>query len=86
MARPKAKPLPVLLLFQGENRAASSPGSGVLTWAKNFSLDYLALDFNSASPAPAQQVPFVSENSRETLFPFRFGFNASTLRALFERS
>ncbi|XP_047620446.1 GRB2-associated-binding protein 3 isoform X1 [Phacochoerus africanus] len=48
----------------GENRAASSPGSGVLTWAKNFSLDYLALDFNSASPAPAQQKVFLSDEQR----------------------
>uniref|UniRef100_A0ABI7VU67 PH domain-containing protein n=1 Tax=Felis catus TaxID=9685 RepID=A0ABI7VU67_FELCA len=45
-------------------RTAKSLSSGALTWTKKFSLDYLALDFNSASPAPIQQKLFLSEEQR----------------------
>ncbi|KAM8753086.1 GRB2-associated-binding protein 3 [Rhynchonycteris naso] len=38
-----------------EHRTANSLSSGSVTCTKKFSLDYLALDFNSASPAPVQQ-------------------------------
>ncbi|XP_027241603.1 GRB2-associated-binding protein 3 isoform X3, partial [Cricetulus griseus] len=37
--------------------------SSAVTWTKKFSLDYLALDFNSASPAPVQQ-KLLSEEQR----------------------
>ncbi|XP_060230755.1 GRB2-associated-binding protein 3 [Meriones unguiculatus] len=47
-----------------EYRAVNSLSSSALTWTKKFSLDYLALDFNSASPAPVQQKPFLSEEQR----------------------
>ncbi|XP_058391022.1 GRB2-associated-binding protein 3 isoform X1 [Diceros bicornis minor] len=47
-----------------EHRAANSLSSGALTWTKKFSLDYLALDFNSASPAPVQQKLLLSEEQR----------------------
>ncbi|XP_014983985.2 GRB2-associated-binding protein 3 isoform X7 [Macaca mulatta] len=47
-----------------EHRTTSSLSSGVLTWTKKFSLDYLALDFNSASPAPMQQKLLLSEEQR----------------------
>ncbi|KAM4818767.1 GRB2-associated-binding protein 3 isoform 2-T2 [Thomomys bottae] len=46
-----------------ENRMANSLSSGGLAWTKKFSLDYLALDFNSASPAPVQQ-KLLSEEQR----------------------
>ncbi|XP_022347121.1 GRB2-associated-binding protein 3 isoform X2 [Enhydra lutris kenyoni] len=46
------------------HRAAHSLSGGALTWARKSSLDYLALDFNSASPAPAQQKLLVSEEHR----------------------
>nr|XP_006219439.1 GRB2-associated-binding protein 3 [Vicugna pacos] len=42
-----------------EHRTASS-----LTWTKKFSLDYLALDFNSVSPAPVQQKLLLLEEQR----------------------
>ncbi|KAI5934509.1 GRB2-associated-binding protein 3 [Manis javanica] len=47
-----------------KHRTASSLSSGALTWTKKFSLDYLALDFNSASPAPVQQKVLLSEEQR----------------------
>ncbi|XP_011889306.1 PREDICTED: GRB2-associated-binding protein 3 isoform X7 [Cercocebus atys] len=47
-----------------EHRTTSSLSSGALTWTKKFSLDYLALDFNSASPAPMQQKLLLSEEQR----------------------
>ncbi|XP_021538503.1 GRB2-associated-binding protein 3 isoform X1 [Neomonachus schauinslandi] len=51
--------------IQMENhRTANSLSSGALTWTKKFSLDYLALDFNSASPAPIQQKLLLSEEQR----------------------
>ncbi|XP_028570829.1 GRB2-associated-binding protein 3 isoform X1 [Podarcis muralis] len=43
---------------------ATSPCNGAFQWPKNFSLDYLALDFNSASPSPVQKKPFLSEEQR----------------------
>ncbi|XP_073918721.1 GRB2-associated-binding protein 3 isoform X2 [Castor canadensis] len=46
-----------------EHRTINSLSSGALTWTKKFSLDYLALDFNSASPAPVQQ-KLLSEEQR----------------------
>ncbi|KAM5290739.1 GRB2-associated-binding protein 3 isoform 1-T1 [Glossophaga mutica] len=39
----------------GQHRAVNSRSSGALMWTKKCNLDYLALDFNSASPAPVQQ-------------------------------
>ncbi|KAM9180697.1 GRB2-associated-binding protein 3 isoform 1-T1 [Dugong dugon] len=47
-----------------EHREANSLSSGVFTWTKQFSLDYLALDFNSTSPAPVQKKLFLSEEQR----------------------
>ncbi|XP_044620117.2 GRB2-associated-binding protein 3 isoform X2 [Equus asinus] len=47
-----------------EHRTANSLSSGALTCMKKFSLDYLALDFNSASPAPVQQKLLLSEEQR----------------------
>ncbi|KAM6151382.1 GRB2-associated-binding protein 3 isoform 2-T2 [Rhynchocyon petersi] len=47
-----------------EQRQASSSNSSAFTWTKQFSVDYLALDFNSASPAPAQKKLFLSEEQR----------------------
>ncbi|XP_055984821.1 GRB2-associated-binding protein 3 isoform X1 [Sorex fumeus] len=46
-----------------EHRNASSLNRGSLMLTKKFSLDYLALDFNSASPAPVQQ-KLLSEEHR----------------------
>ncbi|XP_012996478.2 GRB2-associated-binding protein 3 isoform X2 [Cavia porcellus] len=46
-----------------EYQTASSLNSGVFPWTKKLSLDYLALDFNSASPAPIQQ-KLLSEEQR----------------------
>lgn len=47
------------------NHGTANPlGSGALTWTKKFSLDYLALDFNSASPAPVQQKLLLAEEQR----------------------
>ncbi|XP_061455066.1 GRB2-associated-binding protein 3 isoform X2 [Rhineura floridana] len=45
-------------------KQATSPCNGAFQWPKNFSLDYLALDFNSASPSPVQKKPFLSEEQR----------------------
>ncbi|XP_050997665.1 GRB2-associated-binding protein 3 [Acomys russatus] len=47
-----------------EYRAVSSLSSSALTWTKKFSLDYLALDFNSSSPAPVQQKLLLSDEQR----------------------
>ncbi|XP_013365442.1 PREDICTED: GRB2-associated-binding protein 3 isoform X2 [Chinchilla lanigera] len=47
-----------------EYRAANSLNSGAFPWTKKFSLDYLALDFNSASPVPTQQKLLLSEEQR----------------------
>ncbi|XP_043753145.1 GRB2-associated-binding protein 3 isoform X2 [Cervus elaphus] len=47
-----------------ERRATNSLSSGAVTWTRKFSLDYLALDFNSASPAPVQQKILLSEDQR----------------------
>ncbi|XP_058514486.1 GRB2-associated-binding protein 3 isoform X1 [Ochotona princeps] len=48
-----------------ERRTANSlSGGGALTWTKKSSLDYLALDFNSASPGPGQQKLLLSEEQR----------------------
>uniref|UniRef100_A0A8B9XY18 GRB2 associated binding protein 3 n=1 Tax=Bos mutus grunniens TaxID=30521 RepID=A0A8B9XY18_BOSMU len=56
-----------------ERRATNSLSSGAVTWTKKFSLDYLALDFNSASPAPVQQVgSTLYHNSQEISFLFGF--------------
>ncbi|XP_069556633.1 GRB2-associated-binding protein 3 [Brachyistius frenatus] len=33
-------------------------------WARNSNLDYLSLDFNSASPSPVQKKPFLSDEYR----------------------
>ncbi|XP_027288323.1 GRB2-associated-binding protein 3 isoform X5 [Cricetulus griseus] len=46
-----------------EYRTDNSMSSSAVTWTKKFSLDYLALDFNSASPAPVQQ-KLLSEEQR----------------------
>ncbi|XP_063288186.1 GRB2-associated-binding protein 3 [Pelobates fuscus] len=45
-------------------RPGSSPSSGNFPWPRKFNLDYLALDFNSASPSPVQKKPFLSEEQR----------------------
>uniref|UniRef100_A0A8C5QN12 GRB2 associated binding protein 3 n=1 Tax=Leptobrachium leishanense TaxID=445787 RepID=A0A8C5QN12_9ANUR len=56
--------------FSGEDeidlqmRQGSSPNSGNFSWPRKFNLDYLALDFNSASPSPVQKKPFLSEEQR----------------------
>uniref|UniRef100_A0A8C0K7Z5 Uncharacterized protein n=1 Tax=Canis lupus dingo TaxID=286419 RepID=A0A8C0K7Z5_CANLU len=50
--------------IQMNHRTANPLGSGALTWTKKFSLDYLALDFNSASPAPVQQKLLLAEEQR----------------------
>lgn len=47
-----------------EHQTANSLSSGALPWTKKLSLDYLALDFNSASPAPIQQKLLLSEEQR----------------------
>lgn len=49
-------PEPYDVVSQEERRTGNSLSGGALTWTKKSSLDYLALDFNSASPGPAQQV------------------------------
>ncbi|XP_041808266.1 GRB2-associated-binding protein 3 [Chelmon rostratus] len=36
----------------------------VQTWARRSNLDYLSLDFNSASPSPVQKKPFLSDEHR----------------------
>ncbi|KAM9325291.1 GRB2-associated-binding protein 3 [Gastrophryne carolinensis] len=46
-----------------EHRQGASP-SGTFPWPRRFNLDYLALDFNSATPSPVQKKPFLSEEQR----------------------
>ncbi|XP_051257859.1 GRB2-associated-binding protein 3 isoform X2 [Dicentrarchus labrax] len=36
----------------------------VQSWARRSNLDYLSLDFNSASPSPVQKKPFLSDENR----------------------
>ncbi|XP_066496360.1 GRB2-associated-binding protein 3 [Tiliqua scincoides] len=50
--------------IQMEHRQSTSPCNGAFPWPKKLSLDYLALDFNSASPSPVQKKPFLSEEQR----------------------
>ncbi|XP_044283083.1 GRB2-associated-binding protein 3 [Varanus komodoensis] len=50
--------------IQMDHQQATSPYNGAFQWPKKFSLDYLALDFNSASPSPVQKKPFFSEEQR----------------------
>ncbi|XP_062998175.1 GRB2-associated-binding protein 3 [Elgaria multicarinata webbii] len=50
--------------IQMEHQQATSPYNGAFQWPKKFNLDYLALDFNSASPSPVQKKPFFSEEQR----------------------
>ncbi|OCT67485.1 GRB2-associated-binding protein 3 isoform X2 [Xenopus laevis] len=50
--------------IQMEHRQGTSPVNGSFPWPRKFSLDYLALDFNSASPSPVQKKPFLSEEQR----------------------
>ncbi|KAM4696592.1 GRB2-associated-binding protein 3 [Rhinophrynus dorsalis] len=50
--------------IQMEQRQGSSPSSGSFLWPRKSNLDYLALDFNSASPSPVQKKPFLSEEQR----------------------
>ncbi|XP_019377108.1 PREDICTED: GRB2-associated-binding protein 3 isoform X1 [Gavialis gangeticus] len=47
-----------------EHKQATSPCSGAFPWTRKSNLDYLALDFNSASPSPVQKKPFLSEEQR----------------------
>lgn len=47
-----------------EQRQGISPSNGSFPWPRKFNLDYLALDFNSASPSPVQKKPFLSEEQR----------------------
>ncbi|XP_045141499.1 GRB2-associated-binding protein 3 [Echinops telfairi] len=47
-----------------EHRDANSLGSGAFDCTNPFSLDYLALDFNSPPPATGQKKIFVSEEQR----------------------
>ncbi|XP_021261849.1 GRB2-associated-binding protein 3 isoform X1 [Numida meleagris] len=47
-----------------EHRQATSPYSGAFPWTRKSNLDYLALDFNSASPSPVQKKPFLSDEQR----------------------
>ncbi|XP_077334886.1 GRB2-associated-binding protein 3 [Lithobates pipiens] len=47
-----------------EQRQGVSPSNGSFPWPRKFNLDYLALDFNSASPSPVQKKPFLSEEQR----------------------
>ncbi|XP_063793332.1 GRB2-associated-binding protein 3 isoform X2 [Pseudophryne corroboree] len=47
-----------------EHRQGVSPSSGSFPWPRKFNLDYLALDFNSASPSPVQKKPFLSEEQK----------------------
>ncbi|XP_051823706.1 GRB2-associated-binding protein 3 isoform X1 [Antechinus flavipes] len=47
-----------------EHRRGHSPCEGAFSWPKKFSLDYLALDFNPASPSPVLKKPLISEEHR----------------------
>ncbi|NXA45953.1 GAB3 protein, partial [Nothocercus julius] len=55
---------PSFALFCSEHRQATSPYNGAFPWTRKSNLDYLALDFNSASPSPVQKKPFLSEEQR----------------------
>ncbi|XP_074864121.1 GRB2-associated-binding protein 3 isoform X2 [Carettochelys insculpta] len=50
--------------IQMEQKQATSPCSDAFPWSRKSNLDYLALDFNSASPSPVQKKPFLSEEQR----------------------
>ncbi|KFV56496.1 GRB2-associated-binding protein 3, partial [Tyto alba] len=50
--------------FMPSHNQATSPYSGAFPWTRKSNLDYLALDFNSASPSPVQKKPFLSEEQR----------------------
>ncbi|KAG8448017.1 hypothetical protein GDO86_015209 [Hymenochirus boettgeri] len=50
--------------IQMEQRQGNSPINGSFPWSRKSNLDYLALDFNSASPSPVQKKPFLSEEQR----------------------
>ncbi|XP_074819269.1 GRB2-associated-binding protein 3 isoform X1 [Natator depressus] len=52
--------------IQMEHSQATSPCSGAFPWSRKSNLDYLALDFNSASPSPVQKVRIIYANT--TLF------------------
>ncbi|XP_075814314.1 GRB2-associated-binding protein 3 isoform X2 [Microtus pennsylvanicus] len=62
-ATPSSKEEEESYIQMEEYRAVNSMSSSALNWTKKFSLDYLALDFNSASPAPVQQ-KLLSEEQR----------------------
>ncbi|XP_006876895.1 PREDICTED: GRB2-associated-binding protein 3 isoform X2 [Chrysochloris asiatica] len=47
-----------------EHRQAQSLRSGAANWTKQFSVDYLALDFNSSATATVQKKRFLSEEQR----------------------
>ncbi|XP_015846320.1 GRB2-associated-binding protein 3 isoform X3 [Peromyscus maniculatus bairdii] len=63
-ATPSSKEEEESYIQMEEYRTVNSVSSSALTWRKKFSLDYLALDFNSASPAPVQQKLLLSEEQR----------------------
>ncbi|XP_028276979.1 GRB2-associated-binding protein 3 isoform X2 [Parambassis ranga] len=46
-----------------ESRLLGFDGA-VQPWARSLNLDYLSLDFNSASPSPVQKKPFLSDEHR----------------------
>ncbi|KFP90194.1 GRB2-associated-binding protein 3, partial [Apaloderma vittatum] len=50
--------------FMLSHNQATSPCNGAFPWTRKSNLDYLALDFNSASPSPVQKKPFLSEEQR----------------------
>lgn len=60
--------LKVSLLSQQEHRQATSPYSGAFPWTRKSNLDYLALDFNSASPSPVQKVRVIWKTPQPPLF------------------
>ncbi|XP_041492750.1 GRB2-associated-binding protein 3-like isoform X1 [Microtus oregoni] len=62
-ATPSSKEEEESYIQMEEYRAVNSMSSSALNWTKKFSLDYLALDFNSASPAPVKQ-KLLSEEQR----------------------
>lgn len=62
--------LKVSLLSQQEHRQATSPYSGAFPWTRKSNLDYLALDFNSASPSPVQKVWVICKTPQPPIFLF----------------
>ncbi|KPP78319.1 hypothetical protein Z043_102177 [Scleropages formosus] len=42
----------------------SPNGNAASLWPRRSNLDYLSLDFNSASPSPVQKKPFLSDEDR----------------------